>query len=208
MTRQRLKPNSFRDHVGQQGHVTSTQDSVSDGSLVLGTVAGLAAGNQVAVAIEHHLKGPQILVIHEHRTRATLGCTEPALQLPLDASTFPLVGTLGLLVELEWTNHAATTLCVLLFEINHCLLVSSGDEKWISGPFQPRKQAIMAFRVKSCNRTQVEGQRVKIAIPAFPEPTFSIRELSKVVQGHPHRSGSLEQSLPTEPAPFAKRDSR
>jgi len=89
---------------------------VPDGSLVLGTIAGLAAGDEVSVAIEHYLECSQIFVIDEHGTGTTLGGTEPALQLSLDASAFPLVGTLGLLVELKWTNHAATTLCVLLFE--------------------------------------------------------------------------------------------
>lgn len=114
-----LKPLSFRDHVRQQSHESSAKNRVPDGSLVLGTVSGLAAGDEITVAVEHDLQGSQIFVIDEHGTRATLGCTEPALQLSLDASAFPLVGTLGLLVELEWTNHAATTLCVLLFELTY-----------------------------------------------------------------------------------------
>jgi hypothetical protein len=87
---------------------------VSDGSLVFGAVSRLPTSDQIPVAIEHDLQSPQIFVIHKHWTRAALRRTEPALQLSLDASAFPLVRTFGLLIELEWTNHAATTLCVLL----------------------------------------------------------------------------------------------
>ena len=118
VTRGRLKPLSFCDHVRQQGHKPGSQNGVPDSSLVLGAIAGLAAGDEVSVAVEHDLERSQIFIIDEHWTRATLIGAEPALQLSLDASAFPLVGTLGLLVKLEWTNHAATTLCVLLLELN------------------------------------------------------------------------------------------
>jgi hypothetical protein len=62
--------------------------------LKLGTIAGAATGQNVAVAGDHHLQRPQVFVIDVNRAGATLFGAEPALQVPLGLGCLALVGTL------------------------------------------------------------------------------------------------------------------
>jgi hypothetical protein len=135
----RLKPLSFRDNVGQQGHESGAQNCMPDSSLILGAVAGFAASDQIAIAIDHDLQCAKILVIDEYRTWAAFFGTETALQLPLDASSLALVRTLRLLViEFEWTNHAATTLCVLFCFVVTCIVSTFSDNQyWPRAKYSP-----------------------------------------------------------------------
>src|SRR5688572_16684739 len=87
---------SLLPHVRQQPHVPGPLDGERDGVLAGRAAAGLAAADDLAVAVDQFFEQLHVLVVHEHRPRADavdpdrilLLDLDPRLGLPLGAGVF------------------------------------------------------------------------------------------------------------------------
>ncbi len=143
----------FAVDVRQQSDEPRAVHSPADGVLVFGARSGTLAAQDVAIAAEHHLQGPQILVVDIHRPGRTIATVraKSAFQLSLQPR-FAAPPSGGAAPSVR--HH--TGLCTFKnenFKNKKPLTISNIPTRWPRAICSRRAQALRALR--GSNESQI-----------------------------------------------------